>query len=328
MTSKWLFSGAFAFEAGGWASLLGNPTLSEGLYLYVLPHAAASALLAAGLWLVLPGRYRWPLPWSPLLLFSLAFFIPVVGTIGTVAGVFGGLYFPRRAAEQGWQATSVPALPFRAVEQRNSPLFNDGGLQDVLQLAGDPEQRVAALLATKRMPGHEAAPILKLALRDPEDDVRLLAYSMLDQQETRINQHIEQLLQRLNSEPAALPSTHAALARWYWELAYLGLAQGGVLEHILGQALEHVLAAQGGAYDVDLDLLAGRILMAQGNTEQARQHLEHALERGINPGRVAPFFAEIAFMERRYDEVPRYLSAMPDAVRNKPPFVQAVRYWL
>ena len=75
MTSKWLFSGALAFELGSWSALIGDPTLVEALYLYILPHAAGSALLAAGLWLLLPRRYKFPLPWSPLLLFSFIFFI-------------------------------------------------------------------------------------------------------------------------------------------------------------------------------------------------------------------------------------------------------------
>ncbi|MGZ0843230.1 HEAT repeat domain-containing protein, partial [Klebsiella pneumoniae subsp. pneumoniae] len=67
----------------------------------------------------------------------------------------------------------------------------------VLRHAPDPNQRLTAIFATRRMPGKEAIPILKLALRDPADDVRLLAYSMLDQKESRINQRIEAALGRL-----------------------------------------------------------------------------------------------------------------------------------
>ncbi|MFO6383442.1 HEAT repeat domain-containing protein, partial [Pseudomonas aeruginosa] len=82
-------------------------------------------------------------------------------------------------------------LPFRPKEKRLDMMFSDGGLQDVLRHAPDPNQRLTAIFATRRMPGKEAIPILKLALRDPADDVRLLAYSMLDQKESRINQRIE-----------------------------------------------------------------------------------------------------------------------------------------
>ena len=105
-------------------------------------------------------------------------------------------------------------------------MFNDGGLQDVLRHAPDTEKRMAALFATRRMPPREAIPILKLALRDPADDVRLLAYSMLDKQESEINLRIEAALRQLAAEGAHRTALHDALARWYWELAYLGLAQG------------------------------------------------------------------------------------------------------
>ncbi|PMZ42773.1 transporter, partial [Pseudomonas sp. GW247-3R2A] len=92
-------------------------------------------------------------------------------------------------------------------------------------------------LATRRMPGKEAVPILKLALGDPSDDVRLLAYSMLDKQESDINLHIQIALGELvNANAKTAGALHGRLARWYWELAYLGLAQGSVLDHVLTQA--------------------------------------------------------------------------------------------
>lgn len=328
MTSKWLFSGALFFELSSWGGLLSNPTLLQGLYLYVLPHALAALLLTVALWLLLPQRYKWPLPWSPLLLFSLIFFIPVVGAVGTVGGVFVGLYLPRRHREEGWQLTAMPVLPFRAVAEWRSPLFQDGGLQDVLQLASDPEQRLAALLATKSMPGNEAVPLLQLALRDTEDDVRLLAYSMLDQRETAISQKIEYLLAQIAEGAESPAATHAALARWYWELAYLGLAQGAVLEHILAQALEHVRLAIAASNDPAHELLAGRILLAGGNAAEARQHFMRAREGGISAGRLAPFFAEAAFVERRYEEVAMHLQMIPDDMRKQPLLAASARYWL
>tara|TARA_Y100000748_G_scaffold294532_1_gene285282 strand:- start:4708 stop:5688 length:981 start_codon:yes stop_codon:yes gene_type:complete len=326
MSSKWLFSGALAFELGSWGGLLSNPSLIEGLYLYVVPHAIASVMLAAALWLVLPRRYRFPLPWSPMLLFSLIFFIPVAGAVGVMLGVFPGLYLPRREVEQGWQLTRMPSLPYRAVDEWHSPLFNDGGLQDVLQLAGDSERRLSALLATRAMPGNDAVPVLKLALRDPEDDVRLLAYSMLDQRENRINQHIERLLERQAETPSA--GTRAVLAGWYWELAYLGLAQGGVLQHVLQQALEHADAALRSEPSGDLAVLAGRIQIARGQAAEARRYLEQAADLGVGTTRLAPLLAEVAFLEHRYSEVVNQLQRISPAMRAKPPLAATAGYWL
>ena len=328
MTVKWLFSSALVFEASSWAALMSNPTIAEGLMLSVLPHGVACGLLTAGLWLLLPSRYRRPLPWAPLFLFSIAFFIPLLGAIGVVAAVFPALYTQRRHGEQVWQSTGAPALPFRPLEQRKSPLFQDGGLQDVLHLASDPEQRLTALLATRRMAGHDAVPILKLALRDPADDVRLLAYSMLDQKESRINQRIEKLLARLDqpSEQGRAP-LHAGLARWYWELAYLGLAQGSVLDHVLAQAQEHTEKSLSIEDNPELELLSGRIALEQGKLEQARLCLGRAEAGGIAFNKVAPFLAEAAFLSGDYAAVPALLARLPDEMLRRPPFAALTRYW-
>ncbi len=329
MISKWLFSGALAFELGSWASLTLNPTLAQGVLFYVLPHAIACALLSAALWLLLPSRFKLPLPWPPLLMFSMAFFIPVVGAVGLVFGLFAGLYLQRSDDEAGWQATGVPPLPYKPMERGQSPLFHDGGLQDVLQLASDPEQRLAALMATRRMPVNESAPILKVALRDPEDDVRLLAYSMLDQQETRINQRIETLLDSLrDAEKAERQPLHAGLARWYWELAYLGLAQGGVLEHVLGQAAHHAQAALTLQPTADLELLAGRIEMERDQLGSAQQHFMRAQALGMGSEKLVPYLAELAFLRRDYAAVGQQLERLPQSMRKRPPFAEAARYWI
>lgn len=328
MISKWLFSGALVFEAGSWASLTANPSMMDGLVLYIIPHAIACALLSVALWLLLPQRFKLPLPWPLLLLFSLAFFIPVVGALGTLCGLFLGLYLQRSQPEQGWQATGVPPLPYRPIERWRSPLFNDGGLQDVLQLASDPERRLAALMATRRMPGHESAPILKVALRDPEDDVRLLAYSMLDQQETRINQRIERLLDSLqDAPPEERHALHSALARWYWELAYLGLAQGGVLEHVLAQAAANAQTALNMLQSADLELLAGRIAMERSKLDVSEKHLLRAQSLGMSDEKLIPFLAELAFLRRDYAVVGQQLARLPENMRKRPPFAEVSRFW-
>lgn len=328
MISKWLFSGALLLEAGSWASLwLEAPQLQQ-LLVFTLSHGLACVLLCAAVWLLLPERYRMPLPWSPLFIFSLAFFVPVIGTIGVVAAIFPALYLPRKRDKQAWQAVGIPSLPFRAQLQHHSPIFADGGLQDVLRHAPDPDQRLAALLATRRMPGKAAVPILKLALGDPSDDVRLLAYSMLDKQESDINSHIQNALGELSGVTAkSAGALHATLARWYWELAYLGLAQGSVLEHVLNQASEHaekgLQAGEGG----ELYLLAGRIALERGDVVRAEVLLHQAQENGMGAAQVLPFHAELAFEAGRYHEIPQLLAKLPEKTRQRPRLAELVRSW-
>ena len=328
MISKWLFSGALLLEAGSWASLWLNAPELHQLLVFIFSHGLACLMLCGAVWLLLPARYRAPLPWSPLFIFSLAFFVPVIGTLGVVAAIFPALYLPRKRDKQAWQAVGIPKLPFRAQLQLHSPIFADGGLQDVLRHAPDPDQRLAALLATRRMPGKEAVPILKLALGDPSDDVRLLAYSMLDKQESDINLHIQIALGELvNANAKTAGALHGRLARWYWELAYLGLAQGSVLDHVLTQASEHaeqgLKAGEGG----ELFLLAGRIALERGDVERAEVLLSQAQENGMGAAQVLPFRAELAFEAGRYHEIPGLLARLPEETRQRPPFAALVRSW-
>ena len=224
MISKWLFSGAALLEVGSWASAVSDLPIHQAALLYASAHGLGSAMLAAGIWLLLPRRYRYPLPWSLLFIFSVSFFIPLIGMIGVALALFPALYLPRKRKVQSWEATAVPELPFRPRERKQELMFSDGGLQDVLRHARDPDQRLTAIFATRRMRSKEAIPILKLALRDPSDDVRLLAYSMLDQRESRINQRIERALADMESASTDRKfALHGQLARWYWELAYVGL---------------------------------------------------------------------------------------------------------
>ncbi|NBF02150.1 HEAT repeat domain-containing protein [Pseudomonas sp. Fl5BN2] len=328
MISKWLFSGALLFEMGSWASIaLQLPDLQIAL-LYALTHGIACALLAGAVWLLMPARYRTPLPWSPLFIFSLAFFVPLIGAVGVMVAIFPALYLPRKRETQMWQAVGIPDLPFRAQVQLHSPTFGDSGLQDVLRHAPDPDQRLAALLATRRMPGKEAVPILKLALGDPSDDVRLLAYSMLDKQESDINMRIQMALAQL---PTAVPkkaaALHATLARWYWELTYLGLAQGSVQQHVLGQAGEHAELALAAGEGGELLLLAGRIALERGDADKARLHMQQAQDAGMDPAKVLPFRAEIAFESGRYAEIPELLQRLPLDMQQRPPFAALVKNW-
>lgn len=329
MISKWLFSGAALLEVGSWASAVSDLPIHQAALLYASAHGLGSAMLAAGIWLLLPRRYRYPLPWSLLFIFSVSFFIPLIGMIGVALALLTALYLPRKRQIQPWEATAVPELPFKPRERRQELMFSDGGLQDVLRHARDPDQRLTAIFATRRMRSKEAIPILKLALRDPSDDVRLLAYSMLDQRESRINQRIEHALADMeNVSTERKFALHAQLARWYWELAYVGLAQGSVLDHVLQQAWGHVTSALVGNTSGELHLLAGRIAMEQGNLDEAMAQFDLSAQTGMDAVQLAPYRAEIAFLRQRYEEIPQMLATMPAELLQRPPFAALARYWL
>ena len=130
------------------------------------------------------------------------------------------------------------------------------------------------------------------------------------------------------AKPPTRAALHATLARWYWELAYLGLAQGSVLEHVLNQAREHAEQGLREGEGGELHLLAGRIALEMGALDSALTHLEAAEQAGIDASLLIPFHAEIAFRAGHYAQIPPLLAALPADLLRRPPFADLARCWL
>ncbi len=131
----------------------------------------------------------------------------------------------------------------------------------------------------------------------PADDIRLLAYAMLDKYETQINTELECVLSQLQgTEGAHRAELHTQIARNYWELAYLGLAQGAVLEHTLEQAQENIQQAMTFQATPELALLQGRIALKQHRIESAALSFQQALALGMDKQHVLPYLAQAAYL--------------------------------
>jgi hypothetical protein len=87
-----------------------------------------------------------------------------------------------------------------------------------------------ALLALQNVPTRQSSGILREALADSADDLRLLAYGMLDAREQQLTHRIEQALQRHRNGRAGTDEARylaaRELAELYWELVYQELVQG------------------------------------------------------------------------------------------------------
>ena len=167
----------------------------------------------------------------------------------------------------------------------------------VLQGASDLGQRQQSVLATLRLRDQEAIPLLRQALQDSEDDVRLLAYALLDRKEeaitARIRLHQRQLV---TAEPAQRFSHHSAIAYDCWELIHVGLVQGDVMNYLLQTARTHteealVLRPQ----TAGLQFLLGKLLVRTGELELASEAFRQAEQLGIDSKIVNYQLAEIDF---------------------------------
>jgi len=310
MFNKWLFSLGLVSELSGVGYVFSAGEKLQALVLYAIAHGMASAAFTVVLMALLPERYRdYPVR-AALFLFSLQFAIPFVGSVGVFLGVMLALYLPRTVRNPAWEAVQIPELPYTPVDMDSQTVYTEGGLRQVLREAGDTGKRVRALLATRQMPGREGVEILREALKDSADDVRLLAYSLLEQREKHLVSEAGSIQKELESNPNETRESalRRRLAQLWWENAYLGLAQGSLRQYYLHNARD-LLVRLVGQLDQHMDWqLLGRVELALGNTETAGEAFEIAMENGARKEQVYPYLAEVAYLQRDYEKV-RYCLA-------------------
>lgn len=297
--------------------------------LLLIQHAAASLVLAWLVWARMPEKLRHPRSKVVLLLFNFAFFVPVLGLPGALVAAFMANFRRRTVASQVYASLTLPefSVPRREADGKFSQL----GIKSRLEHTSIPApQRLQSLLALQSMPPKISSPLLHNMLGDASDDIRLVAYGLLDGREKKITAKINRELANLKTadEPERRMVCQKELAELYWELAYSGLAQGDLRVHALGQALFHAdeslrLSPQ----EAGLLFLKGRVLHEMRRDDEAYQALLDAIAHGLPESRALPYIAEILFVRGDYRTVRTMLSRI-SALQVTPIMRGVIRFWV
>ncbi len=292
---------ALGLEVSAWSGawLLAERS-DAALASYLLLHAAASVLLSLSLLPLLPPRLSKP-RWATLLLMTAcSYAVPVAGFLGVIAAFVILRLYRRGTLPEDFDAVQLPEFD---QHQRRQSQFRHAGLHSFLTNAQVPVQaRMRAMAALQYASGRTASPLLRSVLGDASEDLRLLAYGMLDNLEKRINRAIDSELDVLQ---AALPDSSQQLqsahrlSDLYWELVYQALVQGDLHAHAIQESLRYcqlVLQRQEG--NAAMHLRRGRLLHALGRTQEAEHAYDKARALGLPATRVLPYLAQLAF-ERR-----------------------------
>ncbi|WP_156328127.1 MULTISPECIES: hypothetical protein [unclassified Massilia] len=297
---------AFAMDVFGLFLLVAmRATVAAPLGVIAL-HAGACLLATCALPSLFPAAYRSMPRCGWFFLWLVAFSTPVLGMLGLVLALVPALRRQRTpVCRAEWLHSNVSErFDTGASPGRAGAINGDRCLMGVLRCAPGRHSRLRALIATLSLDAQGAAPLLRIGLLDRDDDVRLLAYSLLTRKEKAIEERIGKSLRQVDSEAKeTVLAAHRALAYDYWELALLG-GGGGATAFLLEQAREH---AQAGIAmeprQACLQLLLGRILLKTRQLEAARAALLHAAVGGVAIDKVAPFLAEIAFHRGQFRQI-------------------------
>ena len=296
---------ALALETGAWVQLAAGETSDAALLLYLTSHGGASALLALLVWSLLPKALATPRLPVLALIWSASFFIPVFGFCGVILAIFALPLLPRRRGTLDFRAVPLPALDPH--EKQDVTSFRQAGVRQFLKNDRAPvAQRLRAVVALGNAPSAVSNPMLRELLNDATEDLRLLAYGMLDTREKKINAAIHAERGQYAAAENAAERLLAArrLAGLYWELIYQGLVQGDLMEHAAHEGFKYmseVMAAE--PTNAGVALQFGRLLHHMGRHDEAEAAYRGARVLGLPAPRVEPYRAELAFLRRDFDEV-------------------------
>jgi hypothetical protein len=336
---------AIALESAAVWRLALSGSSTGALLVFLALHAAASALLALMLLPLLPARLRTPRTAVLALLFALAFFMPGLGAIALLLAVLAMRLAPVQVPVETFRLAAPPQFELSIPE----PARRFRGLsvrQLLIDVNATAVLRSRALNAIAAKPARIAGDLLRRLLRDPVEDLRLVAYGLLDRQEKALRARIETQSRHLATleasplgritlpgriEPIDLDATrgelHRQLAELNHELVYQSLVQGDVREHTLAQAEHHVEAALAAdPHDAGLRHLRARIRLEQGDGPASREDLLEAAELGLPAQRVRPYLAEMAFSRRDWQAVREEMRRI-DPASVTPRMAALVRYW-
>jgi hypothetical protein len=299
------------------------------LFFYLLQHFLASYLFAMFGWFWIPEKYKRNRYQLTLLLFNFAFIIPIFGLPAIFAAVFISGYRRRPKLQQPFSKLVMPefVLSMRETEIK----FSQGGIKSRLAQSSTPTPlRLQSLLALQGIPARVSSPLLHDMLGDASDDIRLVAYGLLDSREKKITSQIHRELVNLRSaeskEMQMIGFRH--LAELYWEMIYAGLAQGDLRTHALNQALINAEAALAlSSMDNGLMFLKGRILLESKRYKESKLILESAMRLGLPESRALPYIVEIAFHDRDFKAVQELLLRL-SKYQLSPIMKNAIQFWV
>lgn len=300
---------ALVLDAGVFVSPLPRSTANAAFAELWLWHAMACAVLAGSTFRLLPERYRRRPVWTWMLMFDFAFIAPVIGPLGIL--VIARSTVPRLRNDATQAQPRALSLPEYDIGTRDPQRAGQGAIRSRLGHNVPAATRMKSLLTLQAVPSRVANPIREELLGDAVDDVRLVAFGMLEAEEKRLTVHIhreQKNLERTLSGRARFDCL-IHLAELHWELVYSALVQGELRRHILGEAREYIDAALalGEPHESGAMLLKGKILLAQGEVAPAEAALREALALGHSEISVLPLLAELAFRRHDFGQVRRHM---------------------
>lgn len=262
-------------------------------------------------------------------LISVNTFIPLLGWLITCSASF----LLRRYTKQAHSVkiNILPRINYTKDKAAGVQAFGAGWAMVRLQSAHFArEERTKALIGINQSGfGRDINIINRQLLSDNMDELRLYAFSLLENQQNQVNKFISQFSKALEEthDVVRRAKIEKQLALLYWELVYLRLSDEELRQFVLEKSRNFAESALKVLnQDAILWVLLARIHMEKHDTKQAIEALNTAIKYHGPNSKTYPFFAEFSFKQRDYVQVKKYLS-MDISFNNIPKLSHIVEYW-
>lgn len=209
--------------------------------------------------------------------------------------------------------------------------FSVGGETSVLFDKNVPiHRRIQALGVTAEMSYGPRNVILRSLLPENLDELRLLAFQLLEGQEKRISKQIDKVSKMIKktSTPFQTCIGDKYLAQLYFELYYQDLLQPELKKFMLNTAFEHAKNALVKLHnDPALWGLIAKMHFIKHEYEQANKAFYKAMELEAVESHTYPYLAEEAFKRKDFQAV-RDILASQTSLLDIHKIGPVVRFWL
>lgn len=295
----------------------------------VLSHVASCGLLALAATALLPTRLQRSRSATWAWFATLCLVLPGLGPLALMLGLWR-LHRPDTAATEPVPPASLGLPVFDGNLGHATDLRVVGMARRALRTPMPAGRRLQALMSLQGLPSAASNALLREALRDADDEVRLVAYTLMDKQEKALMDDIHGLQKRLDAAPggtARLPLLRQTI-ELHLELLHRSLVQGDWRQQLIERALHLCTEAlQRDPRSASLHLLQARLQGLQGDQVGAHQGLERALQLGAAPCRTLPYLAEQAYLRGEPARVREWLRQLDPAALS--PKMQRLRaFWV
>ncbi|MDR3502838.1 MAG: hypothetical protein P4L79_09670 [Legionella sp.] len=274
----------------------------------LFPHFIACLILSLAAQMFLKSYFK-QVNWSfSVFIFLLTFFIPLWGILIGFFVVFTLFHFRKQFYKHSENLDN--SINIQQLKPIN-PLYGEGGAIRSLLYSSNTYERTEALIRLGQFA--DVNKIMYRLLADEADEIRLLAFNILEQQERFISEDIEQLLNLLETEElseAVRAKFEKNLALHYWELVYRHLIFNELERSIIEKALSYALSAlRVLPEDATLWVLLGKIFTRLKSFPEAEAAFNKTTFFNVPPSQVLPYLAEIKYNQRDYLAVKKYLDS-------------------